>query len=218
VSAHLPIESLSAYLDRELPRSRAEAVESHLDDCPRCRAHLKSLSRVVDRLQGLERVAPPPLLAGDVARRVTLERRPRTLVERLESGLTGQPFQSQILNTFALVMALAAMVYVFAVGLDHLERKKIPVVMATPEASVEFTRQHEIAIGLRSEVADRVFRRDGGLWREDGASGEPAAVLAASSEEGLAVLDRNPELEVLLGQGEPVILRDGDRVVKVLVE
>jgi hypothetical protein len=218
VSAHVTTESLSAYLDRELPGNRVREVERHLEDCPRCRADLESLSRVIRRLQAVQRVAPPPLLAGDVARRVALDGRPRSLVERIESRLSGQPFQSNIINTFALVMALAAILYLFAFSLDLIERKQIPVRVVSPEASAEFFRQHEIAIGMRSEVADRVFHREGDLWREDGAAGEPDAELAASSPEGLAVQERNPELGVLLGQGEAVILRDGDRIVKILVE
>jgi hypothetical protein len=218
VSVHVTTESLSAYLDRELPGNRVREVERHLEACPRCRAHLESLSRVIRRLQAVQRVAPPPLLAGDVARRVALDRRPRSLLERIESRLSGQPFQSNIFNTFALVMALAAILYLFAFSRDLIERKQIPVRVVSPEASAEFFRQHEISIGMRSEVADRVFHREGDLWREDGAAGEPDAELAASSPEGLAVQERNPELAVLLGQGEPVILRDGDRIVKILVE
>ena len=218
MSAHVTTESLSAYLDRELPGSRVREVERHLEDCPGCRADLESLSRVVRRLQAVQRVAPPPLLAGDVARRVALDRRPRSLLERLESRLSGQPFQSQIFNTFALVMALAAILYIFAFSLDLIERKRIPVRVVSPEASAEFFRQHEISIGVRSEVADRVFHREGDLWREEGAAGAPEAELAASSPEGLAVQERHPELGVLLGQGEAVILRDGGRVVKILVE
>jgi len=225
MSAHVTTERLSAYLDRELPDRRAQEVERHLEDCSHCRRNLDSLSRVVHRLQGLERAAPPPLLAGDVARRVALEGRPRTLVERLESRLTGKPLQSQIFNSFALVMALAGIVYVFAFGLDLIERKRTPVRVVTPEASAEFFRQHEIAIGLRSELEDRVFYREGEMWREQGAAGEPELEIAASSPEGLAVLERNQELAPLLGQGQAVILRDGadpsgagGRVVKILVE
>lgn len=218
MSAHVTTESLSAYLDRELPGERVREVERHLEDCSHCRADLESLSRVVRRLQSVQRVAPPPLLAGDVARRVALDRRPRSLMERIESRLSGQPFQSQIFNTFALVMALATILYIFAHGLDLIERKRIPVRVVSPEASAEFFRQHEISIGVRSELADRVFYREGNLWREEGATGETQAVIAASSPEGLEVQDRHPELAVLLGQGEPVILLDEGRVVKILVE
>jgi len=221
MSAHVTTEHLSAYLDRELPDRRVREVESHLEDCSLCRANLESLSRVVHRLQALERVSPPPLLAGDVARRVALDRRPRSLLERLESRLSGQPLQSQIFNTFALVMALGAILYIFAFSMDLIERKRVPVRVVSPEASKEFIRQHEISIGMRSEMADRVFYREGELWREQGAAGDPEAEIAASSPEGLAVQERNPELAPLLGQGQPVILRDGGpdgRVVKILVE
>lgn len=226
MSAHVTTEDLSAYLDRELPDRRAEEVERHLEGCHPCRRNLDSLSRVVHRLHALERAAPPPLLAGDVARRVALEGRPKTLLERLESRLTGKPLQSQIFNTFALVMALAAIVYLFAFSLDRIERKRVPVRVVSPEASAEFFRQHEISIGLRSELEDRVFYREGDVWREQGAEGQPAMEIAASSPDGLALLERNPELAPLLGQGEAVILRDGTgdppgtggRVVKILVE
>lgn len=221
MSAHVTTENLSAYLDRELPDRRVREVERHIEGCPSCRANLDSLARVVHRLRRIERMAPPPLLAGDVARRVALDRRPKSLMERLESRLTNRPLQSQIFNTFAMVMALGAILYIFAFSADLIERKKVPVRVASPEASKEFIRQHEIAIGMRSELADRVFHREGDLWREEGAVGEPEAEIAASSPEGLALQERNPELAPLLGQGQPVILRDGGpggRVVKILVE
>lgn len=221
MSAHVTTENLSAYLDRELPDRRVREVERHLEGCSSCRANLDSLSRVVHRLQAIERVAPPPLLAGDVARRVALDRQPKSLMERLESRLTSRPLQSQIFNTFALVMALAAIVYIFAFSADLIERKSVPVRVVSPEASKEFLRQHEISIGMRSEQDGRVFHREGDLWREEGASGDPETEIAASSTEGLALQERNPELAPLLGQGQPVILRDGGpegRVVKILVE
>lgn len=215
---HLSSERLSAYLDHELSAAELVRVEDHLEACPSCRAHLDSLSRVVHRLQGLERAAPPPLLAEQVARRVALEGRPKSLLERLERRLSGQPIHNQVFHLFALVLTLAMVLYIFAQGQELIERRRIPVRVASPEASAEFTRQHEIAIGLRSEVADRVFTRQGEGWREQGVTGEPEASLAASSPEGLEILDRHPELAVMLGSGGTVVLRDGERVVEVRPE
>lgn len=137
MTAHASAEILSAYLDRELPAPKVDRLEEHLEDCPRCRAHLDSLTRVVGHLQRLERTAPPPILADRVARRVNLERARVVgrggMVERIESKLGRVPVQSSILSTFSLVFALAAILYLFALAVEQIELKRIPVLVATPE-------------------------------------------------------------------------------------
>src|SRR5262245_25586110 len=50
-------ELLSGYLDRDLPRSEADAVRRHLDTCAECREVLATLAGVESR--GAARVAPP---------------------------------------------------------------------------------------------------------------------------------------------------------------
>lgn len=216
MTAHASTEMLSAYLDRELAGGEVRHLERHLEDCPRCREHLESLSRVVGNLRRLERAAPPPLLAGAVARRVALEGRPRGLVEKLEGQLSGQPLQSNVLLYFALILALAAIVYFFTAGVDFLEHRSIPVVVASPEASAEFERLRELRAAGRAEVAGRIFLLEGGVWRQEGlADPEPAAEMTAASEEGRALLDRHPELADLLATGRAVVLEDGGRVVRL---
>lgn len=219
---HPTTEMLSAYLDRELKEGRMEELAGHLEACQACRHRLGSLERVVDRLQGVERAAPPALLAGQVARRVALEERTRGLLERLEGHLSGNPLQSNVFLTFALVFAFATMIYVFAHGVDRIERKRIPVRVASPEMSKELLRQHRVAVepAPAGGVEERVFER-GDLaepWRERGVEGPPRERVAVSSEEGLALLERHPQLSVLLAAGGSVILDDGGRVVEVVPE
>lgn len=225
MSSHPTTENLSAYLDRELPDGLMEEVAGHLEACPACRQRLGSLEHVVGHLQGLERAAPPALLAGQVARRVALEERPRGVLERLESHLSGNPLQSNHLLTFALVLAFATMIYVFAHSVDRIERKRIPVRVASPEVSAELLRQHRVAVGEpaggeASPTGERLFERgsQGEAWREQGVEGAPEARVAVSSEEGLALLERHPQLSVLLAAGGSVILDDGGRVVEVVPE
>jgi hypothetical protein len=216
MTVHETAERLSAYLDRELPPPQTQQLERHLEACSDCRRHLESLRRVVGQLERLERRAPPPLLAGEVARRVALEGRPRSLVERLESRLVGRTLESSTLTTFALVLALAVIGFLFVDTVEKIERKKIPVVVASPEASAEFSRQHEIAVGTRVEAAGRMFVLREGAWRQEGfETVEPETDLDAASEAGRALLERHPGLAPLLTEGRAVVLEEGGQVVRL---
>jgi len=62
-------ELLSAYLDHDLPRAEAEALERHLDDCPECRDALAGLAAVKSRAAALvDPPAPDDLWAGIASR------------------------------------------------------------------------------------------------------------------------------------------------------
>jgi hypothetical protein len=73
VSPH-PVESLSAYLDGELPDAERRGVAAHLAGCPSCARHLRELAAV----DALARDLPPPgapdgyleALPGRVRRRI----------------------------------------------------------------------------------------------------------------------------------------------------
>lgn len=194
---------LSAYLDGELPAAEERAVEKHLAVCGGCRAELEGLRAVVERLHGLQRATPPPVLAEAVARRVAMEPRPRGLLGRVEAALRRLPIEPATLVTFGVVVALAAILALFLAGIEESER---------PAGFDE----EGVALEVRSViVGGRHFDRDGALWRERGA-GEPEATLPAGSPEARAILAEAPPLRRLLDSSEGLVLRAADgRTVRI---
>ena len=68
MDCHQAQELLSAYIDRELPSDRAQAVEGHVSSCPRCARELAELKALVAELHKLPMDhAPEDLCAGVMA-------------------------------------------------------------------------------------------------------------------------------------------------------
>lgn len=196
MSHHATAEVLSAYLDAELEAGEARDLSRHLEDCDDCRARLDSLRRVVTSVRRLERAAPPPVLAQYVQQRINLAGRPRGLVERLESQMRDVPQLPSIFVTFALVFALALIVYVFVVGVHrHLNPTEI-VLLPVPRPPAPTGEVLETR-----EAAGRTFDLVDGIWREQGVT-EPVADLRieADSAAGRALLDLYPGLSDLGGR------------------
>ena len=128
----LPVELLSSYLDDELERAESRRVEDHLAHCPGCRAQLDSLRRVVDNLRRLERAAPPPTLAQHVQRRVALDRRKTTPLGRFEAEIHRLRPQLSVFFPFAMVFALAAILFLFTDRLDRDSQRGPVVVIRRP--------------------------------------------------------------------------------------
>jgi hypothetical protein len=197
-AVHLSDELLSTYLDGELPAGRAGAVEHHLASCAGCRARLDGMRRVVRSLTRLERVSPPPLLAQRVERRVALLGRERTLVERLETRLRGLTLDSPMVVTFAVVVALAAILYFFSYGVAN-RRGDVALRVAAPE-SVSGLMGALDAV----EIEGRRLRREGDVWVQEGSvqdgEGEAAEAeaVALSSPRGHELLRRHPWIDDLL--------------------
>jgi hypothetical protein len=58
---HIPEDELHAYLDQALSRTQCVEIESHLADCPSCRAMRDGIAALRDRTTALlSRLAPPP--------------------------------------------------------------------------------------------------------------------------------------------------------------
>lgn len=213
MSAHATTARLSAYLDRELPAPEARRVEEHLADCPHCRSELESLTRVVGHLRRLERSAPPPVLAGRVARHVAIERERRghgSLVQRLERRLARFELDSPVFTTFAVVLALASILYLFSASLQVIEHRRIPVRVAAPGPPV---------LGPRAEAAGLTFELRRDVWWQLGLSEaiEVDETYLTNGPGGRWLLERHPDLGTLLGRGQVVVLRDdGGRVVAIM--
>jgi hypothetical protein len=62
---HIPEDELHAYLDQGLSRTQCVEIESHLADCPSCRATRAGIAALRDRTTALlARLAPPPAVPG----------------------------------------------------------------------------------------------------------------------------------------------------------
>lgn len=199
MTAHADVEILSAYLDRELTASEAERLEDHLRDCSRCRHHLDSLSSVVTGLHRLERVEAPSLLASKVRRRVALEREDRALgswLDRLERRLAGMKLNSATFTLAAVILALAAISYLFIQHVDRAERQRTPLVVTS---TVPWT------------VPGAFERRGDAWWPAEVPEGTPVDVTyPVDATEAQAIFQARPEIEKLLSEETALVVRDGE--------
>lgn len=219
LASHVSDDLLSAYLDGELPRAKIPEVEDHLSSCPNCRARLDGLRRVVRSLARLERAAPPSVLAQRVERRIALQQRDASFVDRLEGRLRGLPLDSPMVATFAVVLALGVILYLFAHQVAH-HRGDVSLRVAAPEAAEGLLRDFETV-----EIDGRHLTRRGDLWLEDGladaASEAPVRAvsqIAYDSTEGEALRAEFPWIEELLtltGASAVEFELDEDEVVRL---
>lgn len=207
MSRHATAEDLSAYLDREMEPIRLRLVKEHLEECEECRERAGGMQRLVRDLRRLERLEPPPTLGSSLRRRIRLQKRPKAMVDRLESRLGGLSLQPSITFTFALVFAFAAILYLFAGSLDRYERLRIPVLRPDPApAQPSATR----------EVAGRSFHSVDGIWREEGlAAGTEAQTVALGTPAADELLRRYPDLGSLLADGGAVELYEGTQALRL---
>lgn len=134
--SHPSVELLSSYLDDHLRESERLHVESHLDGCQECRERLNGMTHVVHHLAGLSRMAPPLQLGLEVRRRVSIEGRGDTLLQRLEEGVAQLSLQASIVSAFAVVVALSVIIYVVAAGVErHGPSAAAPRAIASEKAA-----------------------------------------------------------------------------------
>lgn len=191
MSRHATAAQLSAYLDEELPPPQLRLVEDHLEECPDCRRQLEGLRRVVRGLRRLEDLAPPPTLGQDLVRRIRLEPQPRDLLQRLEGRIQNAPLQSTVGFTFALVFALAVILFLFLNWVDERRQTHQPVLVAPSEIldADDFTLPEEPV---------------------------PTRTVSAASEEAQRWIESAPELGRLLDRGVAVTWTWEGEVVEIV--
>ncbi len=197
------VELLSRFLDGEVTPAERSRVEEWLESDRGVREIYEGLSRVRGSLKQLSDAAPPAHLGVLVQRRVALETEASSLWARVERGLQSWPVVPRVLGPFAIILALAAMVYVLANGLARFERAREPVFVAVPAARI---------------VAGRELIRQGGRWVESGLDG--AAVAGAKTRivgplERAEWTGRRAELAPLAELGTVVLELDGEVVTLV---
>ena len=193
MSRQVEAELLSAYLDGQLEPEEEKRVEELLAADPEVRRQYEGMRLVIRGLGRLERMAPPSTLGQTVARRVALAGERRSLMDRVEDGLSRLNQQPSVLFMFALVLALAMIILFFAWGLQQRQTSLVPVVIQNPPSGP-----------VQMVVAGRVFeQQEDGLWVQEGLEPDsPARRVVLDSEDGRRLLATWPELrgvaEVLL--------------------
>lgn len=197
-TAHLSIDMLSAYLDRELSVREVTQVEEHLETCTECGVQLDSLGRVVGRLRSLERMAPPQLLEMDVQRRIALAAPEDNLLGKLDGRLGRLPVQPGILVTFALVFCFAAILFTFAQGLEDRHPRTIPIILSPAATSTSVASEDGGIASSRSR-----WEWTGEEWQlGTEAERSPGIAPDGSSEEFFRDEIEVDEAEVILGSPE----------------
>lgn len=205
-SSHATVELLSAYLDQELVGSEVHHLEDHLEQCAECHSRLEGLRKVVASLRRAERHDPPVDLEMAVARRIALAGQRESMLDRFETRLSIFNRQSTLLPLFAVVIALAVFMYLFAVGVEKHQNQRIPVIFGTPDTV-------ENGSGETRRTAERVLRFEGGVWLEDGVSRDQVGrTVELDSDEGRRWLAEHPLLEQL---PRPAVIRLDDEVVEI---
>lgn len=206
MSRHANVEVLSEYLDEGLTAPERGRVESHLEECVNCRDHLAGLRRVVARLEGLREAAPPAHLGRQIEHRVRLETRHQGFRETLERGLDRFGSQSSLAPIFALVVAFAAILYLFSWSVERHREPGTRIIIETPAGRA-----------TARTIAERRFDRIEGVWVERGT--EVAATSERLDLRGLdaaALLREHPDLAPFAALGGAVRLRRGDAVLEVV--
>jgi hypothetical protein len=210
MNRHLSTEQLSSYLDGEIGSSKAERIEEHLDSCPACRAQLEGMERLVSGLRRVERPSPPPALAAEVRRRIAVAPEPHGLRRRLQLLLSDICLRPAFRTSAAMGLAILFSVFLLSDGLERAHHNA-PVLDAPPPVVTVETYFGQPPLALpptTSEVAGREFVWSGGRWIQRGLEGKkPEAHVAAESPEGRAMLSKYADLEFLLADGTPVVLR-----------
>ena len=206
------VELLSRYLDGDLSPGECEKAESLMTDDAGAREIYEGLRQVRGSLGQLADAAVPPHLGVLVQRRVALEAETSGLWQRVDSRLRRFLVEPAMLPAFAVVLALAAMVYVLASGLDRFERAREPVIL----------RPHPDAVRVQGprEIAGRTFELQGDRWIEQGLTSEAAATAPRQSI-AISEIDEwaqaHPALAEVAQLGAVVLNLDGS-VVELVFE
>jgi hypothetical protein len=212
-TAHADTELLSAYLDQEISRVEARALEAHLESCPACRGRLSDLHGVVSSLGRLERAAPPPWLAQQVRHAVATP--PPGPWRRFVQPFLRVPLRSPIGSTFSMAVALLLIVLLPELS-NRAERRGLPGLMAYPGPVADPYPDPPILTTI--VVANRTFmlRENEDVWVELGLPRLEAEGRATpSSPRGKALLARYSDLETLLADGSRVVMRHQRRTLEL---
>lgn len=135
MSRHLAIEVLSSYLDEKLSAPKLRLVEEHLASCADCRERTDGLRAASRSVKRLEQIAPPETLGLDVQRTIRLEGRRSESAMWLEQVAGRRLSQPVLVPLLAIVLALGAILYLFAFALEQRSRRSTRMVVGSASMS-----------------------------------------------------------------------------------
>jgi len=206
MNRHLSTEQLSALLDSELGFAEMRQLEFHCAACEECASRLASMRRVVSGLGRIGRVAPPPALRQQIRRAAAAQTPPQGVRRALDSfRLLLFPLRPA-LHT-AAVMGLALVVGLFA--LNHQSTNAMASSRTGQETvTITFEPGARFDTPTTSEVAGRKFILTDNGWIQKGLEWQtPVTRVDAGSPQGRALLTKYSDLDLLLRDGSPVVLR-----------
>lgn len=223
MSGHARAESLSLYLDAALPAAERRQVENHLEACPECRHRLEGLRRVVVGLGRLPAAAPPEDLAARVGREIDLRGRRTRWSRLLGDGVPAPLLNSPPMHILALVLALGAIIYVFAQGLEMSRERPTRIVLPDAESVIGGQPPQVAAAPPVADAGDHRyllggrFHRADGVWVEEGLAERAPDSHVALDGRGADAAEI-PEVAELAALGAPLRLRVGGEVVEIAIE
>ncbi|HTG36306.1 MAG TPA: zf-HC2 domain-containing protein [Thermoanaerobaculia bacterium] len=214
MNRHVATEQLSAYLDSELGVAESRQLENHCQECTECGARLASMRRFVAGLGRVERAVPPAALRQQIRRQV-ITQQPTYGLRKAVDSFCFLLFPVRPARHTAVVMALAVMVGL--VTLNHQAESLMPPPTRGGQEIVTVQAGAQTGqLFTTSEVADREFIWTDSGWIQRGLEGQtPVARVDAGSPQGRALLTRYSDLEFLLADGSPVVLRYNLETVEI---
>jgi hypothetical protein len=222
MNRHLTTELLSAYLDSELGTTETQRVEAHFHSCAACRSRLQDFQRVVGGVASLSSAAPPLALRAQIRRQVAAQ--PQALLQRWLARLRWLfevPSQPLFRNSAALLFVLVASSVLFLRVGDGTQRETLAARNGQPEREIVETYFGEPPLGSVQTTTGEVdglkfVWTEGAGWVQKGLEGErPATSVDERSPQGRELLQRYSDLEVLLADGDSVVLRYNLKTVEI---
>jgi hypothetical protein len=207
MNRHVSTEQISAYLDAERGYSEIRQIENHCSACADCGARLEAMQRVVSGLGRLERAVPPAALRQQIRRQVVAQPRTPGFTRALSS------FRQLFFPIRPALRTTAAMGLALVVGLFTLNHEADSFMAPSPghPGQEVVTVEPGAQLGqllTTSEVAGREFIWTDDGWIQKGLEGQtPVARVDAGSPQGRAMLTKYSDLQLLLEDGSPVVLR-----------
>jgi Putative zinc-finger len=214
MNRHLSTEEISAYFDREIGFAESRQLEAHCSACAECGARLVSMRRVVAGFGRVERAAPPPALRQQIRRQV-IAQPPVYGVRKLLDSLRFLLFPLQPALRTAVGMGLAMVVGLVILSHQAESLDTIPHRPGQERVTVQPGAQSGYTV-TTSRVAGREFIWTDSGWIQRGLEGQtPVTHVDAGSPQGRALLTRCSNLDALLVDGDPVVLRYNLKTVEI---
>jgi len=203
-------ELCSRYLDGDLAPEERLRFERLLIEDEEAKRRLEALRAVVRGLDELPKESPPPALKTQVRRRVAALSASRRWLDRVQDRLPRVVLDSPLLASFAVVLALGAILYLLAHGAARWAERPSTLVVA-PGSTVTAPDGSAVQV-----VGDRRFEWREGMWWEEGLLERPVHLLRDAELAGW--LDRHPADRELSPLGAVVVEGEGDAVVLSFAE